>query len=104
MSEIIGLRTKLRPGMEGAYEKAHAEVWPELVAVQRELGMEHWRIFRHGVELFHVVECENFDRAVAALSVHPLDQRWQSEMASYVVMAADGRGAEVDRLRLIYNR
>lgn len=104
MSEIIGLRTTLRPGMERAYEEAHAEVWPELVTVQRGLGIEHWLIFRHGVELFHVVECENFDRATAALSDHPLDQRWQSEMARYVVTAADGKGAAVDRLRLVYSR
>ena len=36
MMEFVGLRTRLRPGMEEAYEKAHAEVWPELVAAQRE--------------------------------------------------------------------
>lgn len=104
MSEIIGLRTRLKPGMEAAYEKAHFEVWPDLVSVQRELGIEHWRIFRHGVELFHVVECTDFERAVAALEVHPIDQRWQKEMAQYVEVAHDGKGAAVERLRLVYNR
>jgi L-rhamnose mutarotase len=87
-----------------AYEKAHAEVWPELVAVQRDLGIEHWLIFRHGVELFHVVECDDFDRAIAALTEHSIDQRWQAEMARYVVVADDGKGAAVDRLRLVYGR
>jgi len=104
VTEFIGLRTRLRPGMEEAYEGAHAEVWPELVAVQRELGIHHWHIFRHGEELFHMVECDDFDRASAALAVHPIDQRWQAEMARYVVAADDARGAAVDRLRLVYWR
>ena len=104
MSEIIGLRTRLRPGMEEGYERAHAHVWPELVSAQREFGIERWLIFRHGVELFHVVECDDFDRAIAALSESPIDQRWQAEMAHYVVVADDGKGAAVDRLRLVYGR
>jgi L-rhamnose mutarotase len=104
MTEIIGLRTKLKPGMEAAYEKAHAEVWPELVRAQRVLGIAHWQIFRHGVELFHVVECDDFDRATAALAEQPIDQQWQQEMSQYVVVAENGRGAEVDRLRLVYRR
>ena len=104
MGEIIGLRTRLRPGMEEAYDKAHAEVWPELVSVQRDLGIEHWHIFRHGVELFHVVECADFERAAAALADNPIDQQWQREMARFVVVADDGKGAAVDRLRLVYGR
>ena len=93
MMEFVGLRTRLRPGMEEAYEKAHAEVWPELVAAQREFGIRRWLIFRDGLELFHTVECENFERAVAGLAQHPVDQRWQTHMARYVVVADDHRGA-----------
>ena len=82
VSEIIGLRTRLKPGMEEAYEKAHSQVWPDLVTVQRELGIEHWRIFRHGIDLFHVVECDDFDRAVAALgmirSTNAGRRKWRS--------------------------
>ena len=88
--------------MEEAYEEAHAEVWPELVAAHREFGISRWVIFRDGAELFHTVECENFERAVAGLSRHPVDQRWQAHMARYVVIAAGGDGAAVQRLRLVY--
>jgi L-rhamnose mutarotase len=104
MSEIIGLRTRLKPGMEEAYEKAHAEVWPELVTAQLKLGIDHWLIFRHGVELFHVVECDDFDGAIATLSNLPLEQRWQSEMARFVVGNDNANGAALDRLRLVYRR
>jgi len=102
--QIIGLRTQLKPGMEEAYDLAHAQVWPELVTIQRELGLEHWTIFRRGVDLFHVVECDDFDRAIEALRDDPIDQRWQAEMSKYVMPAQGGRGAAVDRLRLVYRR
>jgi L-rhamnose mutarotase len=71
MTDFVGLRTRLKPGMEEAYEKAHTEVWPELLAAQREVGITRWLIFRDGSELFHAVECEDFERAVAALACHP---------------------------------
>ena len=102
MVEFVGLRTRLKPGMEEAYEKAHAEVWPELVAAQRDLGIRRWLIFRDGLELFHTVDCENFERASAALARHPVDRRWQAHMARFVVVADDRSGAATDRLRLIY--
>jgi L-rhamnose mutarotase len=104
MGKIVGLRTRLKPGMEESYDKAHAEVWPELVRAQLDLGIEHWQIFRHGVELFHVVECDDFDRATATLSAQPIDQQWQREMSRYVVVSDLGTGAAVDRLHLVYRR
>ena|ERR1019366_1842869 len=104
MTEFVGLRTRLLPGMEDAYEKAHAEVWPELLAAQREFGIKRYLIFRHGVELFHSIECENFEEAVAHLADHPVDKLWQAEMTKYVVPAEYGKGAAVDRLRLIYHK
>jgi L-rhamnose mutarotase len=88
--------------MEQAYEKAHAVVWPELLAAHRELGITCCLIFRHGLELFHAVECEYFQRATAGLAEHPVDQRWQAHMAHYVVVADGHRGAATNRPRLIY--
>jgi L-rhamnose mutarotase len=100
--ECVGLRTRLKLGMEDAYEKAHAVVWPELVTAQRELGISRWLIFRDGLELFHTVECENFKQAVAGLAQHPVDRSWQAHMGRYVVVADDRAGAATDRLRLVY--
>jgi len=102
MTEFVGLRTRLKPGMDEAYEQAHAVVWPELLVAHRELGITRWLIFRDGLELFHAVECEDFQRAAAGLAEHPVDQRWQANMAQYVVVANDHCGAATDRLRLIY--
>ena len=104
LTEYTAFRTRLKPGLEEAYDQAHAEVWPELVAAQRSLGIEHWLIFRHGVELFHVVECDDFDGATTALAKYPIEQRWQAEMAQYVMVNELGTGAAVDRMHLVYRR
>ena len=89
MTEYVGLHTRLKPGMELSYEKAHADVWPELLAAQREFGIKRYLIFREGLELFHSIECESFEDAVAKLAVHPVDILWQAEMAKYVVTRED---------------
>jgi L-rhamnose mutarotase len=103
VTELVGLRTRLKPGMEDAYESAHATIWPELQVAQREAGIRRWLIFRHGLDLLHVVECDDFDRAQAELASNPVDGRWQVEMARYVVQTPDGHVGAADRLSLIYN-
>ena len=103
MAEFVGLRTRLKPAMEEVYDAAHAAVWPELVAAQREVGIKRWLIFRDGLDLFHSIECEDYDRAIAELARLPINQRWQAEMAQYTEVAHDYSGASDDRLALIFN-
>jgi L-rhamnose mutarotase len=38
VAEHAGPRTRLKPGMEEAYDTAHAAVWPELLAATRAAG------------------------------------------------------------------
>ncbi len=105
MTKYTAFRTRLKPGLEEAYDVAHAEVWPELVAAQRELGIDHWLIFRHGDELLATWwNATNFDGATAALAELPIEQRWQAEMARYVVVNDRATGAAVDRMHLVYRR
>jgi L-rhamnose mutarotase len=103
LSEFVGLRTRLKPGMEAPYDAAHAAVWPELLAAQREAGIKRWLIFRDGLDVFHSIECVDYDLAVAELARLPVNQRWQAEMAQYTEVAHDYSGRSSDRLRLIFN-
>ena len=103
MSEFVGLRTRLKPGMEGFYDAAHAAVWPEILAAQREVGIKRWLIFRDGLDIFHSIECEDYDRAIPQLAALPVNQRWQAQMAQYTDVAHDYSGASSDRLQLIFN-
>jgi len=103
LSEFVGLRTRLKPGMEEPYDAAHAAVWPEILAAQQAVGIKRWLIFRDGLDLFHSIECEDYEGAIAQLAQLPINQRWQAEMAQYTEVAHDYSGAASDRMRLIFN-
>jgi L-rhamnose mutarotase len=98
----VGLHTRLRPGMEERYDAAHAAVWPELLAAIRAAGFRKWLIFRDGLDLFHVIECDDYDRGIAALAQLPVNARWQAEMAPMMEVAHDYSGAGDDRLPVIF--
>ena len=98
----VGLRTRLKPGAEERYEQYHAAVWPEILAGMRGAGVTKWVIFRDGVDLFHYVECEDYDRAMAELAKSEADRRWQAEMAPMMEVAHDLSGSGGDRLRIIF--
>ena len=98
----VGLHTRLKPGAEERYEQYHAAVWPEILAGIRGVGVTKWVIFRDGLDLFHYVECEDYERAMAELAKSEVDRRWQAEMAPLMEVAHDLSGSGSDRLRIIF--
>jgi L-rhamnose mutarotase len=98
----VGLHTRLKPGAEERYDQYHAAVWPEILAGIRGAGVTTWVIFRDGLDLFHYVECEDYDRAMAELAKSEVDRRWQAEMAPLMEVAHDLSGSGSDKLRIIF--
>ena len=103
MTAYVALHTRLLPGRVEAYETAHQSVWPQLLVAQRDAGIARWLIFRRDLDLFHIVECDDWDRAAGSLTAHPIDQRWQREMAKYAEVEPGQTGPASDRLKLIYH-
>ena len=85
----VALHTRLRPGAEVAYEQAHREVPPELVAAIRAAGASRWTIWRSGRELFHVIECEDYARLLAELAELPVNVAWQARMSELLDVVHD---------------
>ena len=98
----VGLHTRLKAGAEERYEQYHEAVWPEILAGMRGAGVTQWVIFRDGLDLFHYVECEDYDQAMAELAKSEVDRRWQAEMAPMMEVAHDLSGSGSDRLRIIF--
>jgi L-rhamnose mutarotase len=98
----VGLHTRLKPGAEELYEKYHREVWPDVLAGIRKAGITRYVIFRDGLDLFHYIECDDYDSAIAELAQSPLNQRWEAEMAPMTAVAHDFSGKGDDRLRKIF--
>jgi L-rhamnose mutarotase len=104
MTAFTGLRTRLKPGMLHAYKEAHDAIWPEILEAQSAAGIKRYLIFRDGLDLFHAVEVDDFDAADEMLRRVPIDQRWQAEMAKFVVATDDQNRPGAVRLELVYDR
>jgi len=98
----VGLHTRLKPGAEAGYDALHEAVWPEVLAAIRSAGVTNWRIYRDGLGLFHYIECEDYERAIAELAELPVKRRWQATVAPLMEVAHDYSGEGSDRLPLIF--
>jgi L-rhamnose mutarotase len=79
----VAFRLRLKPDAIEGYEKDHTNVWPELLAKLREVGVSDYSIFRRGQDLVLVMRVVDFDAAWDALADDPVNLRWQAEMAKY---------------------
>ncbi|WP_159622631.1 L-rhamnose mutarotase [Ruania rhizosphaerae] len=73
----IALHSRLKDGHEEAYERDHQRIPEDLAAEFARLGIHEWRIWRSGRDLFHLVECDDFEAAMIALETSPANARWQ---------------------------
>ncbi len=91
----IALHTKLKPGREADYERAHAVIPAELDTALREAGVHSWEIWRDGPDLFHLVEVEDYQAMRKALADHPANIPWQAKMAELLDVRDDYSGNDL---------
>ncbi len=76
------------------YERSHQNVWPELLAKIKAVGISKYSIFRRGQELFLFMHIDDFDRAWDELAKDPVNLRWQQEMGRLFESVPDQRPDE----------
>jgi len=81
---VVALHSTIRAGAIEDYREHHARVPDELRALFDRAGIRDWRIWRSGDRLFHLVECEDFERAMAVVNPDPANERWQAEIGRFV--------------------
>ena len=82
--ERVAFRLRLKPDAIEEYESAHTQVWPELLAKLKEVGISDYSIFRHGQDLFLCMRVQDFDHAWETLDKDPVNQQWQKRDESQV--------------------
>ncbi len=97
----VALHTRLKPDKEREYERVHAVIPAELDIALREAGVSSWRIWRDGLDLFHVVEVVDYAAMRHALRDHPANVPWQARMAELLDVEDDYSGADTG-LRLVW--
>ena len=98
----VGLRTRLKPGSEERYEEYHRAVWPAVLDEIRRAGITKYVIFRDGLDLFHYIECDDYDRAIAQIARDPTSVRWETEIATMMAVTHDFSGEGSDRMKKIF--
>lgn len=88
--EKYAFRMRLHPGKRAEYEARHDAIWPELVTLLREAGVEDYSIHldEETGALFGVL-WRREDHGMDALPDHPVMQRWWAYMADLMETNAD---------------
>ncbi|NEE02814.1 L-rhamnose mutarotase [Phytoactinopolyspora halotolerans] len=80
----VALHSVVRAGAERQYEAEHERIPDDLVAAFARVGIWNWTIWRSGSDLFHIVDCEDFDAAMRELQDDPANVRWQARIGPFV--------------------
>jgi L-rhamnose mutarotase len=81
VSERVAFVLTVKPDRVDEYVRAHAEVWPEMLAALKEAGYRNYTIFRDGNRMFGYVETDDAAASAAAMECSPVNVRWQDAMA-----------------------
>jgi L-rhamnose mutarotase len=85
---------KVRQDRLEEYKARHAQVWPEMQDALRESGWHNYSLFlRPDGLVIGYLEADNFEKCRANMKHHPVNARWQKEMAPLVESL---NGAAVD--------
>ena len=90
----VAWTARIRPERIEEYERAHANVWPEVLALIKEAGVHDYSIFRHGTRLFGYYECDDPETAKAEMAVGERDAGWSAAMADLFEPEVAERGAD----------
>lgn len=85
------------PELIAEYVEAHAHVWPEIIAGQREVGILGMQIYRRGPLLFMIMDTTDdfdFQRDMARLAGLPRQAEWEAYVSQFQGCAADARSDE----------
>ena len=74
------------PQLVAQYKEYHRQVWPEILARLRQVGITQMKIFLQGTRMFMYVEATdtfNPDRDLARYADHPRAQEWEKLMHTF---------------------
>lgn len=91
----IAFLLRLKPGTGPEYDRSHAAVWPEMLALLKRAGISEYSIFRRDELLFLYMHLESeFDVVWDKIEADPINTKWQQAMAAYFVPVQETRPGE----------
>ena len=91
-------------GMIEEYQKRHNEIWPELLEVLHEAGIENYTIWNVGNELFGYYECKKgVEFAAKVQRESPVVERWNDYMKDVMTMELDPETGAQPQLKKVFS-
>jgi L-rhamnose mutarotase len=82
---------KVREEKIEEYKKRHAAVWPEMLDALRQTGWRNYSLFlKPDGLLVGYLEADDFEKCTAGMKDHPVNARWQAEMAPFFESISGG--------------
>ncbi len=101
---IVALHSRLVEGHEHDYDRDHARVPDDLAEAFARHGIRDWRIWRDGLDVFHLVECDDFVAAMTAMGEEPANEAWQGVIDRHVKgFSGDGTDFSSWSLRHVFS-
>lgn len=86
---------KVRQNKLDEYRERHAHVWPEMLDALRATGWRNYSLFlREDGLLVGYLETDDFAAACDGMQAHPVNARWQAEMAPFFENLDGGKADE----------
>ena len=82
--ERVGVFFKLKEGMAEPYEKAHNEIWEEMMVVLNDSGIKNYSIWNLGEMLFSYYEVEDKKKMESVLTHSDVYKRWRDYMEEFI--------------------
>lgn len=95
MKEKYAFKMQLHPGMEEEYRRRHDAIWPELVELLKEAGVEDYSIhLDRETNILFAVLWRPKQHNMADLPSHPVMKRWWAHMADIMATNPDNSPVE----------
>jgi L-rhamnose mutarotase len=89
----VAWTARLRPEKINDYVVAHANVWPEVLAMLKDAGIRNYSIYLFGDRVFGYYECDDAAAAIAFQDAAETNKRWSVVMQQLFDIEVTQHGA-----------
>ncbi len=91
------------PGKMEEYVRRHDAIWPEMLEMFRQAGIQNYTIWQSGNELFGYYECDDLKKALAVQKDAAVSARWRAYMQDVIWMQHHAQnGAQPEMQQVFY--
>ena len=102
--EKFAWKAKVKVGMLAEYQRRHADIWPEMVAVLKEAGIVNYSFWNTADELFGYFECTSgVAHAEAVQAGSAVVDKWNVYMQDVMVMIMDPVTGAQPKMQQVFN-